>query len=456
MKNQKGGKILGVGSYGCVIDPPLMCGKKIKGDVVSKLLNLRSVDYKDVLSEYKFGQYFHKNDPNNDFFLSYIDMCKFDTVNIKKFKRHIAKDITKCGYVDNGVASIANLILSKGEDFEKNLISMNYSETTNVMTYLLLCARKMISLDRMHLDIKPPNILFKKTDKKLHPVLIDFTADFILKTDDNGVNFFQDFLPRFGGDVYIIWPIEIYALKYYDYLTIDGPKTAKLYAKKMRGPLKEKYNFDTNLTKIPLETYKDLYREATMNTKVFAGKLMVYQIAVSMMMTRKNYKHPLIGKMMSSYFNRPSLNNTLKILLLTSDIDKKHYNAITTKEHIIKIPVEIQQEKRTNIIKKFKSLFKKTPVPIKDILLNKLSVNTPTSKKKISSGGGKSIIIKTTVPLSKSAVKMSIDSKKLKMKPSATPKSNSALPISKKNKSVISKKHKEKLIENILSESAKQ
>ena len=101
-KNTKGGKILGRGGFGCVIDPVIKCQRNTddffyKNDLTSKD-NVSKVFFENNLYELhndkKIAKILNGIDPNNEHFIYSIAQCEINKHNIKSPK--IKKDLTDC------------------------------------------------------------------------------------------------------------------------------------------------------------------------------------------------------------------------------------------------------------------------------------------------------------------------------------------------------------------------
>ena len=113
IKNQTGGKVLGQGRDGLVVDPPIMCSSKMSAlNKVSKLINISNITehaYQDFINEYKSGHIFRNGDPNNFHFLPGIDMCEFDDRNASI---ELKKDLKQGGYKKgNKITYLLNILM---------------------------------------------------------------------------------------------------------------------------------------------------------------------------------------------------------------------------------------------------------------------------------------------------------------------------------------------------------
>ena len=138
MTKQKGGKVLGQGGYGCVIDPPIMCSSKLnKLNKVSKLINLTNASqekHDEAINEYESGKIFTKVDPNNMYFLPGIDLCQI-TDKDKNITSGNKKDIEKCGFKDKKKTFLLNILMKKGDDFPKITKELNETNFLKSLAY---------------------------------------------------------------------------------------------------------------------------------------------------------------------------------------------------------------------------------------------------------------------------------------------------------------------------------
>ena len=219
-KVQKGGKVLGQGRDGCVVDPPLICSSTMsKLNKISKLINVTNASddqYDAYVSEYKSGKIFRRVDPNYLHFLPGIDMCEISDSE-KNVSAAMKRDIKKCGYKKPRVETyMLNIVMKKGEDFPKITQNLNEKDFLKSLAYIITGAKKCIyELKICLLDIKGPNLLYSKDDghDDIYPVFIDFSDDFVIKSKGD----FLNFIDNFGSKMlpyYDTWSFEILALFY--------------------------------------------------------------------------------------------------------------------------------------------------------------------------------------------------------------------------------------------------
>jgi hypothetical protein len=208
--NKKGGKVLGVGRDGCVIDPAILCSTKSKisdyKEQVSKVIDITGVlPYKiqDFVEEFVSGNIFFQFDPNGENFLPGLEMCykKYHQLNNDQ-----KKDIKKCKYSQSPYKSTyINILLKKGLSFQNITFSLNKEDFLRSLGYLLLGAKTCIhDLNILLLDIKADNLLYSEDKDGLFPVFIDFSNDFVI-TDQTR---FMQFITGFN-QYYNTWSTEM-------------------------------------------------------------------------------------------------------------------------------------------------------------------------------------------------------------------------------------------------------
>jgi hypothetical protein len=210
-RKQKGGKVLGQGRDGCVVDPVFKCpNTRIKNynNKVSKLIDLTDnpeelIAFKE---EFKIGQKFIKADPNHIKFLPGLEMCTLSEKNISKKQN---KDLEDCDYnttdYDNRI-NIVNIIMQKGVSFDNVVERLTPEQILTSIGYL--CSTAIFYIHNMNItlvDIKPDNLLFSQFKNYIYPVFIDFSEDFVLE----GTKGLKEFLTRGYERPYFVWPLEV-------------------------------------------------------------------------------------------------------------------------------------------------------------------------------------------------------------------------------------------------------
>ena len=339
---QKGGKVLGRGSFGCVIDPPVMCSKVDSKDKVSKLVKLDGLkqnEIEELEKEFKISKMFMKKDPNNKYFLGGIEQCKITSKKINN------KDKKDCGINTKKEVPLMSIIMKKAEDFDKVAPKLSHKDLLKSIAHLLNGAKIAIyDLKVLLLDIKHFNILYVKDTKAtekfnkkrtsfIHPVFIDFSPDFIAKSKRD----FKTFL-RSMGDYYSVWPLEILLTIYMNLKKeqkatknkknlIQINQLLKIFENKLQ--LINGFTIQGNREKVKIivEDFKD---EINHNFKEISDKIMVYQIANSFIHLAAN---------------RPKL---LKIIqpMLSLDFDKR----LTIKQSLARIKKVIGSVKEKDLL----------------------------------------------------------------------------------------------------------
>jgi hypothetical protein len=333
MTKQKGGKVLGQGSYGCVISPPILCSSKInKLNKVSKLINLTNAskaEYDEAINEYKSGEIFKKVDPNNMYFLPGIDLCEI-TDKDKNITKQNQKDIEKCGFKDNKQTFLLNILMKKGDDFPKITKELNETNFLKSLAYVLNGANKSIyDLNICLLDIKGDNILYSKDDdsEEIYPVFIDFSDNFVIKSGDEFINFIRDFSPQLP--YYPTWGLEI-SILFLDYFIDNYYRNTKKYNKKRQNFYQEIWDYKK--IDFTVENGKNMYKNILdyINKEIktkrgflgFFNKIMIYSIGVSyyesfMKSKIKNNKYIndlLLSMMRENIIYRPYINDILSLI----------------------------------------------------------------------------------------------------------------------------------------------
>jgi len=209
-KNKKGGKVLGKGRDGCVIDPPILCStKSIKSQYnnqVSKLIDISGVvDFKiqDFVEEFVSGDIFLQFDPNGENFLPGLEMCYKKYHQLNKDQK---KDIKECQYNRSPYGSTyINILLKKGLSFQKTTQTLNQTDFLRSLGYLLLGAKTCIyDLNILLLDVKADNLLYSEDKDGIFPVFIDFSNDFVITDQKRLINFLDGF-----SSYYHTWTTEM-------------------------------------------------------------------------------------------------------------------------------------------------------------------------------------------------------------------------------------------------------
>ena len=353
---QKGGKVLGKGSFGCVVDPPVMCSKTDSKNKVSKIIKLdglKPMEIEDLKEEFKISKMFMKKDPNNKYFLGGIEQCKISSNKINK------KDKKKCGINKKKEVPLMSIIMKKAEDFEKVAPKLNNKNLLKSIAHLLNGAKiavydlKILLLDIKYLnllyakDVKATEKLNKKRTSVIHPVFIDFSPDLMAKSKRE----FKIFLKSMG-DYYAVWPLEILLTIYMnlkntpirlrnnwkEYFNskkeaIEVTKsnmemTLKNYEASVKAYNGFKIKGNQKIVDKIVANFKD---EINHNYKEISDKIMVYQIANSFnhIAARNKKIFKVIEPMLYPDFNkRLSIKQSLARI-------KKHIGSVAEKDLLI-------------------------------------------------------------------------------------------------------------------------
>jgi serine/threonine protein kinase len=259
VKKASSPKILGEGTYGCVISPSIECiPSKPKydyvtsyaGDKVSKIF----IDVEDYKKEMEINIKIHKLDPESKYFITPIQACtaKIDTIPITKNCKMIANKNTKPSNVNQLIMPHAGKdMYAYIETLPNNKISL--TEWISLLGNIIEGITVLRDNKMCHCDIKPANMMYNNVALRL----IDFglTATFRnLYKDDEG------FWP------YLFYPPELYVA---DFFLVNFMKARfnKVFEDKITaiiGDTKDikdikkifkKYYFDKDTVKDDLEIY---------------------------------------------------------------------------------------------------------------------------------------------------------------------------------------------------------
>jgi hypothetical protein len=190
--NQKGGKVIASGGFGCIFSPPLKCqgSSTRQPDTVSKLMTIKHAN-----DEYKQIQKFKdilKVIPNfgNYFLLDNFELCKPDKLtkdDLIKFTKK-CKPLKKKGITSKNINQNLDKIMTinmpnGGIDVEKFIeqyfVSSNIIRLNNSLIDLLVNGIvPMNKLNVYHCDLKDSNILVKVLETGLVTRLIDWGLSF--------------------------------------------------------------------------------------------------------------------------------------------------------------------------------------------------------------------------------------------------------------------------------------
>ena len=306
-KKQKGGKVLGVGGFGCAIDPPKMCSSKMSSEnKISKLIDLSGLsklDMEDMEIEYKISQKFRKIDPNNKYFLGGIDKCNITSKDIDK------KDLKECGISTKKTVPLLNIIMKKGQEHEKITKNLDEKDILKSIAHLLKGAKKAIyESNIVLLDVKALNILYVNSEKefkdkkgkkvnKIHPVFIDFSPELVQQNKRE----FKQSMRGFDA-FYPVWPLEVLLTIYMNSEKLPLPSTRDwkgnfdskqemkevlqsnrdMDLEEFRDNIKSFLGIDIKKQRKEMEALVEMFKDDINNKyKQTAEKVLVYEIAMS-------------------------------------------------------------------------------------------------------------------------------------------------------------------------------
>ena len=190
--NIKGGKVIGVGSYGCVFQPPLPCkeGKQPSDDMVSKLME--TDDANKEMSEISKITNRLRDIPNAGRYFGGFDtyICEAQSISPDDVRGHECEisDVTRLVTNAGSPLELPNLSILQQKDLGKTvndylLHDMNDEKDLktflkNMIELLIKGVTPMNSVGVYHLDIKSDNVLVRDHS----PVLIDWGLSYL--TDD--------------------------------------------------------------------------------------------------------------------------------------------------------------------------------------------------------------------------------------------------------------------------------
>ena len=197
-KDKKGGKVVGLGGFGCIIDPGVSCQGNKMNNKVSKLG--KNLD----ISEINMGNKLKLIDPNKKYFLYIDSYCKiipehFESVDLELCNSKMRTDLSK-GY---------NYIMDKG-DINLRELKKKYSTTMEVMIKILLklleCSEILLNNKLTHYDIKAENVMLRLSKDNMYDILmIDFGGEYNPQNWDE----YNKNIKEQGDDEYF-WPSEVW------------------------------------------------------------------------------------------------------------------------------------------------------------------------------------------------------------------------------------------------------
>ena len=231
-KKTKGGKILGHGGYGCVIDPVIKCQRNIdnffnKNDLTSKD-KVSKVFYKNdrfaLYDDKRIAQTLFKIDPNNEHFIYGIAQCEINKHDIISDK--IKNDLNECKTKDTPQRSTKyndnwyiQHIMKRGMTdlytFQKKYLHYDRDRDSLAKIVIKILLKTLKSVDLLaskttpslyNLDLKSRNVLVAQSKgNQYETYMIDFGSEFMPKTRRE---FIYNIISVRGRQEYI-WPPEI-------------------------------------------------------------------------------------------------------------------------------------------------------------------------------------------------------------------------------------------------------
>ena len=199
IKVKKGGKVLGKGASGCVIEPALLCDESksiLKSGKVSKILNVtKKFTLKQIKDEILIGNLIYKKDPNNIFTIGYEKSCKITNKQIKDRSQDLLlsnsqkhDDNPKCNV--NKSINAYNVIQSKG--YSPTLLK-NSSIIDLVKCYIYsLLGIEFLLKNNIYLSDILGNLLLFKRNNKYHPVYTDFSSEYVATNKKQQLKSYKD------------------------------------------------------------------------------------------------------------------------------------------------------------------------------------------------------------------------------------------------------------------------
>ena len=177
---QIGGKKLGIGSFGCIVTPPIKCpktpSKYLTQKYVSKLLfqKLGKTDRKDLHTELKVYEKIKEIDNGNNFFIYPMDICELKNIP------HNRKDVKEIKYLSSKYSFKSNIsdILKKSHKKSYSNNSYNSYDSDNDIEYkYIIDKNKIIRIrdndTKCYIDksLKPINIIYRNVGYSLKDIL---------------------------------------------------------------------------------------------------------------------------------------------------------------------------------------------------------------------------------------------------------------------------------------------
>tara|TARA_B100000963_G_C22622669_1_gene670754 strand:+ start:682 stop:1908 length:1227 start_codon:yes stop_codon:yes gene_type:complete len=235
---QKGGSILGQGSYGLIIHPSLTCGNldySNKDGFVSKIIDSSDIssEYTDIISRDALN--ITEVDPSSQYLLYPISTCgdiqDFQDKDMTQLKRYLSnkkrgskavparKLSNKSDIIRLLNRNYSNIVMPKGEfdlNSSENVKKIPINHLTHGIVNIIMATKKMSQNRIAHRDIKPLNIIYHQNTLKL----IDFGLSIKNKAD----NIWREYLFE---TVYIYWSLDYKIIE--QFWKFTGNKKTSLY-----------------------------------------------------------------------------------------------------------------------------------------------------------------------------------------------------------------------------------
>ena len=176
-KRKFGGTLLGTGSFGCVVNPPIRCSEpNIPSTAVGKLFS----DPEEADKEFELASFIKRLDPNGEFTNPITHRCNvpFDILLESSDGQECAIHFYKKFMFPSGLIpfDITQLVYAyQGTDMEKVIRRNSFTPFSQYFVQHLLSIANGIKLFNVsgiiHGDIKPANVIMLESGKS---VLIDF------------------------------------------------------------------------------------------------------------------------------------------------------------------------------------------------------------------------------------------------------------------------------------------
>lgn len=293
-KNLKGGKLIGEGSFGCVIKPSIPCKKNTKSlnNTVSKIV--KDPDFDDIKIENKVNKILRNIDPSYKYYIPYIDICILKSIptrmdletiqtvnndhyytlnnnkkNKKTCKVEVDKDPVNIIMPDGGIN--LEYILKKTIKYPLhfNLFVKYFKKHIKHLILGLKLAHENKIVNR---DIKDSNLVGLLSNNELKIRYIDFGLSLVideklLHSDEYALN---------GSPGY--YPLDnIIAF----YIASYHPDKEKVYSK-IKAEINDDKNYIYKIKQLKL-THKLIYLDTDINTiydklsKLYVNKTFAYE-----------------------------------------------------------------------------------------------------------------------------------------------------------------------------------